>query len=101
LAKNRDRLSIIAALLEAANCGSSKTRIMVNANLSFHLLEKHLDICLRSGFIEVHGTKYTLTEHGVAILKQYKQLHMRYNNAQKTFNNVVSERERLSLAVRK
>jgi len=96
LAKNRDRLSIIAAILEAANCGSSKTKIMVNANLSFKLLEKYLDICLRSGYVQANGTKYTLTEHGVVILKQYKQLHERYSNVQKTFNNLVLERKRLA-----
>ena len=83
LGKNRDRLSIIAAILEAANSGSCKTKIMFNANLSYKLLEKYLDICLQSGFVEANGTKYTLTEHGATILKQYKQLHERYTNAQK------------------
>jgi predicted transcriptional regulator len=96
LAKNRDRLSIIAAILEAVNCGLSKTKIMFKANLSFKLLEKYLDICLRAGFVEANGTKYTLTEHGATILNQYKQLHELYNNAQKMFNNLVSEREQLA-----
>lgn len=40
LGKNRDRLSIVAAILEAVNSGASKTRIMFSANLSFSLLEK-------------------------------------------------------------
>jgi predicted transcriptional regulator len=93
---NRDRLSIIAAILQAVNCGSSKTRIMFSANLSFNLLEKYLDICLRAGFVQANGSKYTLTEHGASILKQYKQLHMRYSNVQKTFNNLVLERKRLA-----
>jgi predicted transcriptional regulator len=96
LGKNRDRLSIVAAILEAVNSGASKTKIMFNANLSFKLLEKYLDICLQAGFLEANGTKYTLTAHGATILKQYKQLHERYNNAQKMFNNLVSERERLA-----
>ena len=96
MAKNRDRLSIIAAILEAVNCGASKTKIMFKANLSFKLLEKYLDICLRAGFVEANGTKYTLTEHGATTLNQYKQLHERYNNAQKMFNHLVSERERLA-----
>ena len=100
MGKNRDRLSIIAAILEAVNSGASKTKIMFNANLSFKLLEKYLDICLRAGFVEANGTKYTLTEHGATMLNQYKQLHERYSNAQKMFNNLVSERERLAQAVR-
>jgi predicted transcriptional regulator len=96
LGKNRDRLSIIAAILEAANSGACKTKIMFRANLSFKLLEKYLDICLQSGFVESNGKKYTLTEQGATILKQYRQLHERYNNAQKMLNDMVSERERLS-----
>jgi len=100
LGKNRDRLSIIAAILQASNSGACKTKIMFNANLSFKLLEKYLDICLQAGFVEANGTKYHLTEHGATILKQYKQLHERYNYAQKMFNNIVSERERLAQTVR-
>ena len=96
LGKNRDRLSIIAAILEAVKSGASKTRIMFSANLSFALLEKYLDICIRAGFVEKNGTKYALTEHGASTLKQYKQLHERYSYAQKMFNNIVSERERLA-----
>ena len=96
LGKNRDRLSIIAAVLEAVNSGAGKTKIMVNANLSFALLEKYLDICMRSGFIEANGTKYILTEQGAFFLKQYKQLNVRYNNAQRMFNNLIVERERLA-----
>jgi predicted transcriptional regulator len=96
LGKNRDRLSIIAAIVEAANSSASKTKIMVNANLSFALLEKYLDICLQSGFIETNGTKYVPTEHGAIFLKEYKQLNVRYNNAQRMFNNLIAERERLA-----
>ena len=96
MGKNRDRLSIIAAILEAAHCGASKTKIMFNANLSFTLLEKYLDICLRAGFVEADGSKYILTEHGATTLNQYKQLHQSYNYAQKMFNSLVSERERLA-----
>ena len=35
LGKNRDRLSIVAAILEAANSGAGKTRIMLQANLNY------------------------------------------------------------------
>src|SRR3989304_1871834 len=37
--KNRDRVRIVADLLEAAGSGSGKTKIMFGANLSFKLLE--------------------------------------------------------------
>lgn len=58
LGKDRDRLSIIAAILQAVNCGARKTKIMFNANLSYNLLEKYLDICLQAGFVEANGTTY-------------------------------------------
>lgn len=35
LGKNRNRLSIIAAILDVASEGSSKTRIMYQANLNY------------------------------------------------------------------
>ena len=59
LGKNRDRLSIVAAILEAVNAGANKTRIMLRANLSFKLLEKYLDISIRAGFIKANENKYT------------------------------------------
>jgi predicted transcriptional regulator len=96
LGKNRDRLSIIAAILEAVNSGANKTRIMFRANLSFKLLEKYLDISMRAGFVRVDEYKYTLTEHGVDFLKQYKHLHERYYKAQKMLDCLVCERERLA-----
>ena len=95
LGKNRDRLSIIAAILEAANFGAGKTKIMFSANLSFKLFEKYLDICLRAGFIQAHGNKYNLTEQGATFLKQYIQFLERYDKAQKMLDDLVSERQRL------
>ena len=35
LGKNRDRLCIVAAILEATNLGASKTRVMFMANLNY------------------------------------------------------------------
>ena len=35
MGKNRDRLGIVAAILDAANPGTSKTRIMFSANLNY------------------------------------------------------------------
>jgi predicted transcriptional regulator len=96
LKKNRDRLGIVAAILEAANSGASKTHIMFSANLSFKLLGKYLDICIQAGFIRVNENKYTLTAYGKELLIEYKQIHDRYNKAQKTLDSMASERERLS-----
>jgi hypothetical protein len=44
LGKNRDVPSIVVDILNAAEPGCSKIRIMGQANLSFSLLEKYLAI---------------------------------------------------------
>lgn len=96
LGKNRDRLSIVAAILEAANPGTSKTRIMFSANLSFSLLEKYLDITSRAGFLQIKESKYNLTELGQEFLREYKLFHEHYDKAQKMLESLGSEREKLA-----
>jgi predicted transcriptional regulator len=96
LGKNRDRVSIVAAILEAAHAGSSKTRIMFNANLSFCLLEKYLDVALGAGFIQLEGSRYLLTERGREFLKQYRFFEERYVRTQRLLETLVCERERLT-----
>ncbi len=97
MGKNRDRLSIVAAILETAATGVSKTRIMFMANLSFNLLEKYLDVVVHAGFIHVKDGKYELTEHGREFLAQYKQFHERYVEAQKLLESLGCERDKLKL----
>jgi predicted transcriptional regulator len=97
LGKNRDRLSIVAAILEAANSGVSKTRVMFRANLSFKLLEKYLGVVLGAGFVRVEGCRYMLTEHGREFLKQYGRFRERYVGAQKLLEALGCEREKLAL----
>ena len=96
LGKNRDRVSIIAAILEAANGGSSKTRIMFGANLSFSLLEKYLAVALDSGFLRHEDSKYQLTEAGQEYLKEYKHFEARYIGAQNLLEALSCERERFA-----
>jgi predicted transcriptional regulator len=96
LGKNRDRVSIVAAILESANSGSRKTRIMFAANLSFSLLEKYLDVAMDSGFIRIEDSRYQLTECGREFLKQYKLFEARYVGAQKMLEALSCERERFA-----
>jgi predicted transcriptional regulator len=96
LGKNRDRLSIVAAILEAVNSGASKTRIMFAANLSFSLLEKYLAIALKAEFVRVENYKYSLTERGREFLKQYKHFEGRYIRAQTVLESLTSERVKLA-----
>jgi len=97
LGKNRDRLEIVAAILEAANSGSSKTRIKIRANLSFGLLEKYLGVVLGAGFVRVEGRRYKSTERGQEFLKQYNHFKKCYIGAQKLLEALGYERELLAL----
>ena len=96
LGKNRDRVSIIAAILKAARDGSSKTHIMVEANLSFGLLEKYLDVAVEAELMQANSSRYHLTEHGHEFLREYVFFEERYFRAQKALETLVSERERLN-----
>jgi predicted transcriptional regulator len=95
LGKNRDSLGIVAAILESANSGSTKTRIMFQANLSFNLLEKYLDVACTAGFVQNGNGRYQLTELGREFLKEYKQFYERYDRARRTLESLGSERDRL------
>ena len=100
LAKNRDRLSIIADVLEVAKQGANKTRIMFMANLSFTLLEKYLEVVTAADFIKIRESKYTLSERGQEFLRQYNQFHERYDKAQQLLDALGSEREKLARVVK-
>ena len=98
MVKNRDGLSIVAAILEAARYGASKTRIMNTANLSFRLLEKYLDSAVNVGFVKSENSRYVLTEQGWMFLKRYQSFMERYSRVQKALEDLCSEREQLGSA---
>ena len=96
MGKNRNRLGLIAAILEAASKGSSKTHIMYQANLSFSLLEKYLGLASDSGLLEQNSYKYQLTPRGKDFLRSYRRFEERYIKAQELLESLGSEREKLS-----
>ena len=70
--KNRGRLEIIRDMLYAASERTKKTRIMYQANLSYHLLEKYLKSLLESGLVErVDDSFYLITWKGKDFLQSY------------------------------
>ena len=93
--KNRDRLSLVAAILDAASAGATKTRIMYMANLSYSLLEKYLETSIKLGFLGHEGSNYTLTETGRDFLKKYNHFIGRYSKGQNVLNNLINERIKL------
>ncbi len=76
----RDRLAIIADILEAASKNAKKTQIMYQANLSYNALQKYLAEITNSALIHYVPEQqcYQLTERGHNFMEAYKQ-YCRHN----------------------
>jgi len=93
--KRRDRLLIMAEMLEVAREGVLKTRIMYGANLSFAQLNEYLSLLLDLNLLKViknsSKTVYKTTEKGLRYLQSYKEiselLKNRKGNNQKGSNS--------------
>ena len=68
---NRSRTEIVAMILNAANGGETKTKIMYFAFLSYNQLNEYLSILIENNLIEyLDGTKtFKTTEKGLNLLK--------------------------------
>ena len=76
--KRRDRLYIIADILEIAKGGSLKTQIMYRANLSFAQLNEYLSFLIKMNLLEIKNENskniYRTTDKGEKYLEKYKDL---------------------------
>ncbi|MEM2937497.1 MAG: winged helix-turn-helix domain-containing protein [Halobacteria archaeon] len=76
--KRRDKLYIIAEILEITRDGALKTQIMYRANLSFTQLNDYLKFMLKNNFLErfVGNGKevYKATEKGLFFLQRYREM---------------------------
>lgn len=77
--KRRDRLNIIAEILEITQDCALKTQIMYRANLSFTQLNEYLDFMLRTRLlmkiVEENGKEsYKATKKGLKYLQLYYAL---------------------------
>ena len=73
---NRSRTEIVGSILEAANGGETKTKIMYIAFLSFNQLKEYLSILIENNLIEyLDGTKtFKTTEKGLNYLKMNNEM---------------------------
>ena len=71
----RSRTEIIATILEAANGGVTKTKIMYKAFLSYAQLKEYLSMLVENGLLEnrVDGI-YKTTNKGIKFLGIYSQI---------------------------
>ena len=74
--KYRSRTEIVSMVLEAANGGATKTRIMYKAFLSFAQLREYLSLLIENNLLEyLEGSKtYKTTEKGFNLLGMHNQI---------------------------
>jgi predicted transcriptional regulator len=73
--KYRSRTDIVGLILEAANGGATKTRIMYKAFLSYAQLKEYLTVLLQNEVLEYEEERqnFRTTEKGIRLLQMYNQ----------------------------
>jgi predicted transcriptional regulator len=74
--KNRSRTEIVSSILDAANGGANKTKIMYKAFLSYGLLREYLSLLMENNLLEyLDRTQiYRTTEKGLNFLKMHNKI---------------------------
>ena len=74
--KYRSRTEIVGNILDAANGGTTKTKIMYKAFLSYGQLKEYLSLLIENNLIEyLDGTKtFKTTEKGLFFLKIHNEI---------------------------
>lgn len=74
--KYRSRSQIIAMVLQAADKGATKTRIMYDAYLSYAQVKEYLEFLQSKGLLlyEEETTRYHLTEKGLRFLRLFDEI---------------------------
>jgi predicted transcriptional regulator len=74
----RDRLAIMAEIMEVAKGGRLKTQIMYGVNLSFTQLREYLSLLTKKGFLRVHLENrkkvYETTGKGIQYIESYTEM---------------------------
>ena len=73
---NRSRTEIVGSILDAANGGTTKTKILYTAFLSYNQLNEYLSLLIENNLIEyLDGTnKFKTTEKGLFFLKMHNEI---------------------------
>jgi len=74
--KYRSRTEIVSMILEAANGGATKTKIMYKAFLSYAQLREYLSVLVENNLLEyLEGVQtYRTTEKGFNLLKMHNEI---------------------------
>jgi predicted transcriptional regulator len=89
LVNYRDRLDIIADILNVASREAKKTQIMYQANLSYKVLQRYLNEIVTASLIKFEQSRqcYQLTDKGREYLDAYKE----YARLSKTLEKRLSD----------
>jgi predicted transcriptional regulator len=81
----RDRLDIIADILEVANRNAKKTQIMYQANLSYKVLQKYLTEMAKATLLEFQESKqnYLVTQKGKEFMQTYREYYKNSKSIEK------------------
>jgi len=74
--KYRSRTEIVSMILEAANGGATKTRIMYKAFLSYAQLKEYLSVLIENNLLEyLEGSQtYKTNEKGLNFIKMHNEI---------------------------
>ena len=74
--KNRSRAELASNILEAANGGATKTKIMYKAYLSYAQLKEYLPVLIQNGLMahDIEGETYRTTSNGIKFVESSRQL---------------------------
>ena len=74
--KYRSRTEILGNILDAANGGATKTKIMYAAFLSYGQLKEYLSILIENNLIEYldGARKFKTTEKGLNFIKMHNEI---------------------------
>ena len=90
--KYRSRTEIVSMILEAANGGATKTRIMYKAFLSYAQLREYLSVLMENNLLEyLEGTQtYKTTEKGFNLLRMHNEIGESSTNSNKRVKNTIN-----------
>jgi predicted transcriptional regulator len=74
--KYRSRTEIVGNILDAANGGATKTKIMYKSFISYNQLKEYLSVLIENNLIEYRdGTQtFKTTEKGLFFLKTHNEI---------------------------
>ena len=72
----RSRTEIVSMMLDAANRGATKTKIMYSAFLSYTQLKEYLSVLIENNLLEyIEGARtFKTTEKGLNVLKIHREM---------------------------